>query len=61
LFAGMIIKGGVIRPDKNANQVLYGKEVEPRNILLHKTDSIPKDVTIFLDELTKISPKKSTK
>jgi SH3 domain-containing YSC84-like protein 1 len=61
LFAGLVIKGGVVRPDNNANHVLYDKEVEPRNILLNKTDSIPKDVKIFLDELTKISPTKITK
>jgi SH3 domain-containing YSC84-like protein 1 len=58
LFGGLVLKGGVIRPDKDANQVLYGKTIEPRNILLHHTsDPVPKDAKIFLDELTKISPK----
>jgi SH3 domain-containing YSC84-like protein 1 len=61
LFAGLTIKGGSVRPDKKANKTLYGKEVAPRDILLHKMDSIPKDVRIFLDELTKISPKKESK
>jgi SH3 domain-containing YSC84-like protein 1 len=60
LFAGVAIKGSTIKPDKKANKTIYGKEVEPREILLHKTDSIPKDVQIFLDELTKISPKKES-
>jgi SH3 domain-containing YSC84-like protein 1 len=61
LFGGLIIKGGVIRPDNDANHVLYGKAVEPRNILLNKTEAVPKDVKIFLDALTKISPAKVSK
>jgi SH3 domain-containing YSC84-like protein 1 len=61
LFAGLIIKGGVIRPDKDANQVLYGKPIEPREILFQQTQTVPKDTKIFLDELTRISPKKLNK
>jgi lipid-binding SYLF domain-containing protein len=62
LFGGLVLKGGVIRPDNDANQVLYGKAIEPRHILLHHTaDPIPKDAKIFLDELTRISPKRLKK
>jgi SH3 domain-containing YSC84-like protein 1 len=61
LFGGLIIKGGVIRPDKDANFVLYGKQIKPRDILFEKAESVPKDVKIFLDELTRISPKKARK
>jgi SH3 domain-containing YSC84-like protein 1 len=61
LFGGLIIKGGVIRPDKDANFVLYGKQVDPRDILFKKAESVPKDAKIFLDELTRISPKKERK
>mgnify|MGYP005850472331 CR=1 FL=1 len=43
LFGGLIVKGGTVRPDRDANFVLYGKKVEPRDIL---------------DELTRISPKR---
>ncbi len=58
LFGGLVLKGGVIRPDNDANQVLYGKQVEPRNVLLHQSaEPIPKDAKIFLNELTRISPK----
>ncbi len=56
LFGGLVLKGGVVRPDKDADQVLYGKEVEARTLLLHKTDPVPRDAKIFLDELTRISP-----
>jgi SH3 domain-containing YSC84-like protein 1 len=58
LFGGLVVKGGVVSPDKNANQILYGKQIDPRQILLHRSsDPIPKDAKIFLDELTRISPK----
>jgi len=58
LFAGLVIKGGAIRPDRDANFVLYGKEVEPRQMLFQQSKSIPKDAQIFLNELTKISPER---
>lgn len=58
IFAGLTIKGSTLRPDNDANHALYGKDVLPRSILLHRTDPIPKDAQIFVDELTKLSPKK---
>jgi len=61
LFGGLVIKGGVIRPDNDANHVLYNKNVEPRSILLYKTDTVPKDAKIFLDQVTRISPKRIRK
>ena len=61
VFGGLVLKGGVIRPDKDANVVLYGKPIEPRNILFNRSQAVPKDVQIFLDELTRISPKKIDK
>ena len=57
LFGGLVIKGGTLRPDNDANFVLYGKDVRPRGILLNPSDNIPKDGKIFVDELTRISPK----
>ena len=62
LFGGLVLKGGVIRPDNDANQVLYGKQVEPRNVLLHRSaEPVPSDAKIFLNELTRISPKHVSK
>ena len=58
IFGGISLDGAVVRPDKDANQVLYGKEVVPRSILLYRSESVPKDAQIFVDELTRISPKK---
>ncbi len=58
LFGGLTLKGNTLRPDKDANQILYGKEVSARDILLHRSTDIPNDAKIFVDELTKISPKR---
>lgn len=58
LFGGITIKGSAVRPDRDANAVLYGKEVRPRDLLLHRSTDIPRDVQIFINELNKISPKK---
>ena len=59
LFGGLIVKGGVVRPDNDANHVLYGKPVAPREVLLYQSSNpVPKDAKIFLDELTRISPKR---
>ncbi len=58
LFGGLVVKGGVIRPDKTANYVLYGKDISPREVLMHQSDPLPKDAKILVDELNTISPKK---
>jgi lipid-binding SYLF domain-containing protein len=58
LFGGIVVKGGVMRPDKDANHILYGKPMEPRSLLRYRMDSVPKDVKIFLDQLNRISPKR---
>jgi SH3 domain-containing YSC84-like protein 1 len=61
VFAGVALKGGVIRPDNDANHILYGKEIKPRDLLFQPAQNVPRDAKIFLDELTRISPKKLRK
>ena len=58
IFGGLTLKGNTLRPDKDANHVLYGKSVSARDILLHRSTDIPKDAQIFVNELTRISPKR---
>jgi lipid-binding SYLF domain-containing protein len=58
LFGGIVVKGGTLRPDNDANFVLYGKDIRPRDILFRSTENIPRDGKIFVDELTRISPKR---
>lgn len=57
LFGGLALRGSTLRPDKDANYVLYGKTISAQNILLHRSADIPKDAQIFGNELTRISPK----
>ena len=33
VFAGIALQGATLRPDKDVNQMLYGKELEPKTIL----------------------------
>jgi len=58
LFGGLIVKGGTVRPDKYANYDLYRELKDARTLLLSKTDNVPKDAQIFMDQLTKLSPKR---
>ena len=58
LFGGLVVKGGVVRPDRDAIHVLYGKDVSPRTLLLSRTESIPQGAKVFVDELVRISPSK---
>ncbi len=58
LYGGLILKGDAIRTDRDANFVLYGKEVNPRILLFSRGESVPKDAQIFLRELTELSPKR---
>ena len=58
LFGGVVVKGGTIRPDNDANYTLYGKDIDPRHVLFRAPESVPKDAQIFLRELNKISPKR---
>lgn len=57
VFAGLSLNGEVVRADKNANFVLYSKDLSAREILFKGTTPVPRDAKIFVDELTKISPK----
>ena len=57
VFAGLSLNGEVVRADRDANIVLYQKQLTPREILFHRMAQMPKDVTIFVDQLTKASPK----
>ena len=59
LFGGLVVKGGVLRPDKDANQILYGKTLRPKSILLDGAGGVPADAKPLVDELNRVSPKKN--
>jgi len=50
LFAGINLSGGVVRPDNGDNRDLYGKDVEPRDVLAG-TMAAPAVAEPFMSEL----------
>jgi SH3 domain-containing YSC84-like protein 1 len=41
LFAGISLEGSTIRPDNKANEQIYGKKLEAKQIVLSGRDSVP--------------------
>ena len=50
LFAGIAIEGASMRPDRDANEVLYGREISPAEILMEGTP-VPELATRFIEAL----------
>ncbi len=57
LFAGVSLEGSTLRPDGSANEKLYGKRVEAKEILREGKVARPAAANILDSELTKASPK----
>jgi len=53
LFAGIDISGGVIKPDKDENAKLYGKNVDPRMVITSATVKTPSEARPFLEALNR--------
>jgi lipid-binding SYLF domain-containing protein len=51
LFAGVNLSGGVVRPDKEDNHDLYGKDVNPQTVLTHRAVIIPSAAEPFMSAL----------
>jgi SH3 domain-containing YSC84-like protein 1 len=59
LFAGIDISGGVLRPDKEANQDLYGRRVNARDVLtgdIRSTSAEGRSFTQALSRITSSTP-----
>jgi SH3 domain-containing YSC84-like protein 1 len=59
VFAGLELKGAVLKQDREGNHNLYGRDVEAREILLTGNLETPAVAQPFVDELSKVSPKAS--
>jgi len=55
LFAGISLKGSSLRPDNDANESLYGRKVEGKELLLDGGIAIPQNGAKFIQALTKAS------
>ena len=55
LYAGISLEGAVLRPDNDANEDLYGRKVDARNLLMDGNMLIPEGAETFLDTLTRLA------
>jgi lipid-binding SYLF domain-containing protein len=55
LFAGVSLEGAVIKPDRKANESLYGTRVDARGLLTDGTTSVPDVALKFMETLTKVA------
>jgi SH3 domain-containing YSC84-like protein 1 len=55
-FAGLELKGSVVRQDRDGNQNLYGKVVDAKDLLMYGQEPIPTDAQPLIQALTKYSP-----
>ena len=51
LFAGIDVSGGVLKPDTDDNEELYGKSVSPHDVVMGGTVKVPAEVKAFMDAL----------
>ena len=58
-FAGLELKGAVLKQDREGNENLYKRAVSAREILLTGNLEMPAAAQPFVDELAKVSPKLS--
>jgi SH3 domain-containing YSC84-like protein 1 len=57
LFAGVSLEGSTLRPDTDANGSLYGKKIDPSDIVLKNTVPPPATAHVMLETLMKFSPR----
>jgi lipid-binding SYLF domain-containing protein len=57
LFAGVSLEGSTLRPDNDANERLYGKKVDPKDVVRGGTIPVPDEARLMVNVLNKRSPK----
>jgi lipid-binding SYLF domain-containing protein len=57
LFAGVSLAGSTLRPDNSANEKLYGKEINAKDIVFKGAAKPPASAKLLLETLDKKSPK----
>jgi lipid-binding SYLF domain-containing protein len=57
LFAGISLEGSTLRPDGDANKKIYGKALDPKDIVRGRGPGIPAAGQLMADVLNKRSPK----
>src|SRR5579862_5420653 len=57
LFAGISLEGSTLRPDNDANERIYGRKIEAKDIALHGAVPIPGSARALINVLNQHSPK----
>jgi len=57
LFAGVSLTGSTVRPDNNANEKVYGKEVEAKDIVFKGAVRVPASAQAMIAYLNRKTPK----
>ncbi len=57
LFAGISLAGSTLRPDNNANESLYGKKLDAKDIVMKGAVPPPPSAQLLLQTLNQHSPK----
>ena len=60
-FAGVSLKGSTLRPDNDANEKLYGKKIEAKEIALNGAVKAPPSASTLISTLDKASPVNKSK
>jgi SH3 domain-containing YSC84-like protein 1 len=58
LFAGISLEGSTLRPDNDANERVYGKKIDAKEIVLHGAVPVPPSAKMLISTLNRHSPKK---
>jgi lipid-binding SYLF domain-containing protein len=58
LFAGLSLEDSTLRPDNGANEILYGKRIDPIDIVRKSAVPVPPSAEKLLSLLDKYSPRK---
>jgi lipid-binding SYLF domain-containing protein len=61
LFAGISLEGSTLRPDNDANERIYGKKIDAKEIALHGAVPIPPSARVLISTLNRHSPKNLSK
>jgi lipid-binding SYLF domain-containing protein len=61
LFAGISLEGSTLRPDNDANEKIYHKKLDAKEIVLHNVVPVPPSAKMLIDTLTRHSPKNLSK
>ena len=57
LFAGISLEGSTLRPDNDANERIYGKRINAKDIVLHGAVPVPPAAKLLISTLNQHSPK----